>query len=169
MNENQPLRCLDLYTGAGGNLGPRMLGWRTVCAVEIEPYCQEILIQRMRDGVLEPFPIWPDADTFDPRPWVGAVDIITGGFPCQPFSCAGNGAGEKDPRNQWPNVIRILRGVECRQLFVENVRNLLAHDYFGQILGDLASCGFDARWSTLSAAQVGANHKRERLWLYAWK
>ena len=171
MNENTyELRSMDLFTGLGGSLiAGSMLGWRPVCLVEIEPFAQRILIQRMQEGSLPPTPIWPDAGTFDAKPWAGSVDILVCGPPCQGFSVAGKGLGAADPRNQIPTVLRILRDLECPRLYLENSANLVSFDYFGQILGQLAELGFNARWSTLSAAACGANHKRNRLWLYAWK
>ena len=81
---------LALFAGAGGGiLGGHLLGWRTVCAVEIEPYAAGVLIARQNDGLLPPFPIWDDICTFDGRPWRGIVDVVSGGFPCTDISCAG--------------------------------------------------------------------------------
>ena len=78
---------LALFAGAGGGLlASKILGWDTVCAVEIEEYPREVLQQRQRDGYLEPFPIWDDVRSFNGKEWTGKIDIITGGFPCQPFS-----------------------------------------------------------------------------------
>lgn len=88
---------LALFTGTGGGLlGSRLLGWTPVCAVEKESYCREVLLRRQRDGLLDLFPIWDDIRTFDGSPWRGAVDIVTAGFPCQPFSAAGTRRGELD-------------------------------------------------------------------------
>jgi len=159
---------LSLFTGAGGGLlGTHLLGWRPVCAVEIEPYCREVLLRRQRDGVLPLFPIWDDVRTFDGRPWRGLVDVVTGGFPCQPFSVAGKGLGIDDPRNMWPDTIRVIREVEPRYCLLENVPGLLTHEYFGTILGDLVASGFRVRWDCFSAASVGAPHRRDRLWIVA--
>lgn len=81
------MRELALFAGAGGGiLGGKMLGWRTVCAVEIEKYPRSVLLQRQKDGILDKFPIWDDVRTFDGRPWRGKVDVISGGFPCQDIS-----------------------------------------------------------------------------------
>lgn len=159
---------LSLFTGAGGGLlGTHLLGWRPVCAVEIEPYCREVLLRRQRDGVLPLFPIWDDVRTFDGSRWRGLVDVVTGGFPCQPFSVAGKGLGHNDPRNMWPSTIRVIREVRPRFCLLENVPGLLAHEYFGKILGDLVESGFRVRWDCLSAASVGAPHRRDRLWIVA--
>ena len=84
------LNELALFAGGGGGLlASRLLGWNTVCAVEINPYRQAVLLARQADGALDPFPIWDDVRSFDGRPWRGLVDIVTAGFPCQPFSVAG--------------------------------------------------------------------------------
>ena len=83
---------LALFAGAGGGiLGGHLLGWRTVCAVEWEPYPASVLCARQNDGFLPPFPIWDDVQTFDGKPWRGIVDVVSGGFPCQDISVAGGG------------------------------------------------------------------------------
>ena len=85
---------LALFAGAGGGiLGGKLLGWRTVCAVEWEPYPASVLCARQNDGLLPPFPIWDDVQTFDGKPWRGIVDVVSGGFPCQDISAAGTGGG----------------------------------------------------------------------------
>lgn len=160
---------LALFAGAGGGLlGSHLLGWTPVCAVEKEPYCREVLLRRQRDGVLPLFPIWDDIRTFDGRPWRGAVDIVTAGFPCQPWSVAGKRRGPDDDRNLWPDTIRVIREVGPCLAFLENVPGLLRADYFGEILGDLAEAGLDARWEIVSAAECGAPHRRERFWIVAY-
>ena len=83
---------LALFAGAGGGiLGGHLLGWRTICAVEWEPYPASVLCARQNDGLLPPFPIWDDVQTFDGKPWRGIVDVVSGGFPCQDISAAGAG------------------------------------------------------------------------------
>ena len=162
---------LALFAGAGGGLlaGRWLNHWRTVCYVEREPYAVAVLRARIRDGLLDDAPIWDDVRTFDGRPWRGYVDIVTAGFPCQPFSVAGRRLAGDDERNGWPDTIRIIRDVQPHFAFLENVPNLLtgSHGYFGQILGDLAQSGYDCRWRCLSAAELGAPHKRDRLWVVA--
>lgn len=162
---------LALFAGGGGGiLGGVLLGWHTICAVEIEPYCRSVLLARQRDGILSPFPIWDDVRTFDGNPWRGHVDVISAGFPCQPFSVAGQRKGSADKRNLWPDTIRIIQEVRPHYALLENVPGLLSWDngsYFEKILGDLAESGFDAEWGVLSAADVGAPHIRKRLWILA--
>lgn len=144
-----------------------LLGWRTVCAVERDPYRQAVLLARQQDGCLDPFPIWDDARTFDGRPWRGIVDVVTAGFPCQPFSLAGKRRAEADERNGWPDTIRILREVRPRYALLENVPGLAVHPYFQRVLGDIAESGLDAEWDIIPAAAVGAIHLRWRLWIAA--
>jgi DNA (cytosine-5)-methyltransferase 1 len=161
---------LCLFAGAGGGLlGSKLLGFRTVCYVEREKYCIEILKARIRDGCLDNAPIWDDIKTFDGKPWSGCVDIITAGFPCQPFSVAGKRQGADDDRNMWPETIRVIREIRPRFCLLENVPGLLSgtHGYFGTVLGDLSESGYDARWRIVSAADVGAPHLRKRLWILA--
>jgi len=159
---------LALFAGAGGGiLGGHLLGWRTVCAVEWEPYAASVLAARQNDGVLPPFPIWDDVQTFDGRPWQGIVDVVSGGFPCQDISAAGKGAGIDGERSgMWREMARIIHEVRPRFVFVENSPMLTSRG-LGTVLGDLASMGFDARWGVLGAADVGAPHQRDRIWIRA--
>jgi DNA (cytosine-5)-methyltransferase 1 len=157
---------LALFAGAGGGiLGGKLLGWRTVCAVEWEPYPASVLCARQNDGLLPPFPIWDDVQTFDGHPWRGIVDVISGGFPCQDISAAGKGAGIDGERSgMWREMARIIHEVRPRFVFVENSPMLTSRG-LGTVLGDLAAMGFDARWGVLGAADVGANHQRDRIWI----
>jgi DNA (cytosine-5)-methyltransferase 1 len=157
---------LALFSGAGGGiLGGHLLGWRTVCAVEWEQYAACVLAARQNDGLLPPFPIWDDVQTFDGRPWRGIVDVISGGFPCQDISAAGKGAGIDGERSgMWREMARIIHEVRPRFVFVENSPMLTSRG-LGTVLGDLASMGFDARWGVLGAADVGAPHQRDRIWI----
>jgi DNA (cytosine-5)-methyltransferase 1 len=163
------LNELALFAGAGGGiLGGRLLGWRTVCAVEVNEYCQRVLMQRQDDGILDPFPIWPDVRTFDGKPWAGCVDIVTGGFPCQDISAAGKGAGIDGERSGlWREMARIIGEVRPRYVLVEN-SPMLAVRGLGTVLGDLSALGFDAEWGVVSAGNAGAPHERERIWIVAY-
>ena len=159
---------LHLFAGAGGGiLGGMLLGHTCVCAVEIEPYCRKVLLQRQRDGMLPKFPIWDDVRTFDGNPWRGKVDIICGGFPCQDISCAGKGAGIDGERSGlWSEFARIISEVRPRYAFVEN-SPMLAVRGLGRVLGDLSEIGYDARWCVMGADDVGAPHIRKRMWILA--
>lgn len=159
---------LALFAGGGGGLlGSRLLGWRTVCYVEHDLYCVDVLKARIRDGMLDDAPIWDDVRTFDGHPWSGRVDVVSAGFPCQPFSQAGLQLGEGDPRNMWPDTIRIIRAVRPQWTLLENVPRLLSKSYVRRIFGDLAESGYDAEWDCIPACAVGAPHIRDRLWIVA--
>lgn len=160
---------LALFAGAGGGLlASRLLGWHTVCAVEIERYPREVLLQRQRDGMLERFPIWDDVKTFDGRPWRGKVDIISGGFPCQDISAAGKGAGITGSRSGlWKEYARIISEVTPRFVFAEN-SPLLRSRGLGTLLYDLNKMGYDARWCVLGAGHLGSVHQRARMWVVAY-
>ena len=163
---------LSLFTGAGGGvLGTRLLGWKSVGYIEWDKYCQQILAQRIKDGILDEAPIFRDIDDFiksgAAKKYQGYVDVVTAGFPCQPFSVAGKKKGQDDDRNKWPQTIQCIRDVRPRYAFLENVPGLLSSGYFGEILTALAEAGFDARWCVLGADDVGAPHRRKRIWIKA--
>lgn len=174
--ERGDMNELALFTGVGGGLlaTKHLLNWRTVCYVEKDRYAVNVLKARIQDGLLDDAPIWDDVTTFDGQPWRGCVDIISAGFPCQPFSKSGKRNGIIDKRNGWPATIRIIREIRPTWVFLENSPNLLSPfrkrrlpAYMWHILGDLAQSGYDARWGCLSASTFGASHKRKRLWIVA--
>ncbi len=159
---------LHLFAGAGGGiLAGQLVGHRCVCAVELEPYAQAVLLARQNDGTFPPFPIWDDVQTFDGRPWRGIVDVVAGGFPCQDISVAGTGAGLDGERSgMWHHMARIIGEVRPRYAFIENSPALVGRG-LDRVLCDLAEMGFDACWSVLGADAVGGPHKRERIWIVA--
>ena len=159
---------LALFAGAGGGiLGGHLLGWRTVCAVEWEPYPASVLCARQNDGLLPPFPIWDDIQTFDGKPWRGLVDVVSGGFPCQDISAAGKGAGIDGKRSgMWSHMARVVGEIRPRYVFVENSPMLVTRG-LERVLGDLTSLGYDTKWTVMGAADVGANHQRDRIWIVA--
>ncbi|MFR6355846.1 DNA cytosine methyltransferase [Akkermansia sp.] len=157
---------LHLFAGVGGGiLGSELLGIRTVCAVELEPYPASVLLARQNDGILPPFPVWDDVCTFDGRPWRGLVDVVSGGFPCQDISAAGKGAGIDGERSGlWREMRRIINEVRPKFAFLEN-SPLLVGRGLTRVLGDLAEIGYDAEWLVLGADDVGAPHVRKRIWI----
>jgi len=159
---------LALFAGAGGGiLGGKLLGWRTVCAVELDGYARRVLCARQDDGCLPPFPIWDDVRTFDGKPWRGLVDVVSGGFPCQDISVAGGGAGlDGEQSGLWREMRRIVGEIRPQNVYVENSPALTVRG-LGVVLGDLAALGYDARWGVLGACDAGAPHKRERIWIVA--
>lgn len=164
----EPLRELALFAGAGGGiLGGHLLGWRCVCAVEIEDYPRRVLLARQRDGMLPRFPIWDDVTTFDGHPWRGRVDVISGGFPCQDISAAGKGAGITGARSGlWSHMARIIGEVRPRYCFVEN-SPLLVSRGLDVVLDSFAALGYDAAWGIVGAHHTKAPHKRDRIWIRA--
>ncbi|MCP4308480.1 MAG: DNA cytosine methyltransferase [bacterium] len=164
------LNVLSLCSGVGGiELGLR-LAWkptRTVCYVEREAYAAACLVARMQDGLLDLAPVHSDLRAFDGRPWAGVVDLVTAGYPCQPFSVAGKQLGAADPRHLWPEVLRVLVESQAPVAFLENVRGHVKKG-LQQVLKDLAGFGFDAEWDVFSAEEEGAPHRRERLFIFAF-
>ena len=168
MENGDQLNELALFAGAGGGiLGGKLLGWRTICAVEWESYPASVLIARQNEGILPAFPIWDDVCTFDGKPWRGCVDVVSGGFPCQDISSAGKGAGIDGARSgMWAHMARIIHEVGPRYVFVEN-SPMLTKRGLHRVLGDVASLGYDAEWGVLGAHHAGAPHKRDRIWILA--
>jgi DNA (cytosine-5)-methyltransferase 1 len=162
------MRELALFAGAGGGiLGGHLLGWRTVCAVERDRYAASVLAQRQNDGALCPFPVWDDVCTFNGKPWRGIVDVVSGGFPCQDISVAGRGSGLSGERSGlWREFARIIREVVPQYVYVENSPALTFRG-LDIVLSDLAALGFNAEWGVLGASDIGAPHKRERIWIVA--
>ena len=140
---------------------------RTVCHVEGEAHAAAVLASRMEEGSLAPAPIWSDVRTFDARPWRGVVDCVVGGYPCTDISLAGKGDGLAGAKSGlfW-ELVRIVRDVRPRLLFLENVAAHLVRD-FDTVLGALASLGYDAEWMCLRASDVGAPHRRDRVFILA--
>jgi len=163
------LNELALFAGAGGGiLGGKLLGWKTVCAVEWDGYARDVLVSRQNDGTLDPFPIWDDVCTFDGKAWRGRVDVVSGGFPCQDISVAGNGAGLAGERSGlWAQQARLIGELRPRYALVENVAALLGRG-LDAVLGDLATLGYDAEWHCIPASAVGAPHRRDRAWVVAY-
>lgn len=170
-----PLNSIALCAGVGMldegvRLGFEHLGYafRTVAYCEREAFGASQLVALMEAGVLDQAPIWDDLTTFIGYPWRGRVDCITAGFPCQPHSVAGKRTGLEDARWIWPDIARIVGEVRPFIVALENVPGLASTGGLGACLGDLAVLGFDAEWGLLSAADVGASHTRDRLFILAY-
>ncbi|UPH70200.1 DNA cytosine methyltransferase [Abyssibius alkaniclasticus] len=167
--EDACLFGLSLCSGAGGiDLGLTIAipGYRTVGHVERETYAAATLVARMEDATLDCTPVWDDVASFDGRPWRDAVDIVTAGYPCQPFSVAGKRRGTEDPRHLWPHVARIIGEVEPPFIFLENVAHHLRLG-FPEVARGLVGMGYKLAAGLFTAAEVGAPHKRERLFILA--
>jgi DNA (cytosine-5)-methyltransferase 1 len=154
---------ISCFSGVGGldvALGKDV---KTVCYIENNPYCQEILRKNIKDGWLDPAPIWSDIQSFKGRPWNGKVDIVFGGFPCQDISVAGKGEGIKEGNRSglWFEMYRIIKEVHPRYVFLENVAGIRRRG-LREVLECLSEAGYNAEWTMLGAKDVGAPHKRER-------
>ena len=151
----------SLFSGVGGfDLGLERAGMEVVWQVEWDAYCQKVLAKH-----------WPNVPCYEDVHDVGAhnlaeVDVICGGFPCQPVSQAGKQLAQDDERWLWPEFARIIRELRPRYALVENVPGLLVRG-LGDVLGDLAELGYDAEWGIVSAASVGAPHLRKRIFIVA--
>jgi DNA (cytosine-5)-methyltransferase 1 len=153
---------LALFAGAGGGLlASELLGWRTICAVELSEYRRNVLSARQNDRSLPPFPVWDDVRTFDGTAWRGRVDVVSGGFPCQAYSSATR--GRPTAAELWPHMRRIVHEVAPRYVFAENV-SAAAIDWAAD---DLQAMGYKVRCVALSARDLGYDHVRKRYWLRA--
>lgn len=164
------LRVLELCAGVGAlGLGiARALPARTVSYVEREAFAASRLVAGMEAGRLDSAPVWDDLLAFDGGAWRGAVDLVAAGFPCQPWSAAGKRAGTGDERWIWDRIAGLIRDVGPSVVVLENVPGL-ALGGLEHVLGSLASLGFDAEWGVFAASEAGAPHRRERLFLLAWR
>lgn len=163
------LNELALFAGAGGGiLGGKLLGWRTICAVEYDAAARGILLQRQRDGSLPRFPVWDDVRTFDGKPWRMRVDVVSGGFPCTDISTANSAKAGLDGEASglWREMARIVREVEPEWVFVENVPAITVRG-MDRVLWDLAAMGYDAAWGVLGSEDVGIPMRRDRMWIVA--
>lgn len=156
------MKQLDLFSGIGGfALASRWMGWETVGFVEIDKFCQKVLNKNFPN-----IPIHGDIKTFNGESLRGTVDIITGGFPCQPFSVAGQRKGKKDDRFIWPEMLRTIREVKPRWVVGENVTGIigLALD---QVLTEMENEGYNTETYIIPACAVNAPHRRDRVWIIA--
>lgn len=166
--DRDTINVLSLCSGVGGlDLGVELAtggAARVVCHVEREAFAAAILAARMEDETVARAPVWSDLRTFDGRPWRGVVDCVIGGYPCQPFSFAGKRGGENDPRHLWPEVARIVEEVQPGIVFFENVGGHLSLG-FDDVSRDLYRLGYRVTAGLFTAAEVGAPHRRERLFI----
>jgi len=155
------VKHLDLFSGIGGfALAARWVDWETVGFCEIDPYCQKVLRKH-----------WPDVPIYDDvrslaGETVGHVDIITGGYPCQPFSLAGKRRGAKDDRHLWPEFARLIHELRPAWIVGENVAGHITMG-LDEVLSDLEGCGYTAETFVIPACATDAPHRRDRLWITA--
>ncbi len=162
------LRVLDLFSGIGGfSLGlERTGGFKTVAFCEIEEFPRKVLKKHWPT-----IPIYPDVTKLSAKQLTTdgiSVDVICGGFPCQDISFAGKGAGIKGERSGlWEEYSRLIGELRPQYVIVENVSALLSRG-LSDVLGDLATLGYDAEWHCIPAAAVGAPHRRDRAWVISY-
>ena len=159
--------CLSLCTGyAGIERGLELAGarHRVVAAVEIEAFAITNLVTKMEQGLLDPAPVWSNLKTFPAGLFRGAVDLITGGYPCQPFSAAGKRAGSEDPRHLWPYISETIGIIRPGRVFFENVDGHISLG-LNEVIADLEAHGYRTAWGVFSAREVGAPHQRKRVYI----
>jgi site-specific DNA-cytosine methylase len=166
---SRPTNGLSLCAGAGGlDLGLMLAepGFHTRVWVEFEDYPRQAIIAGQRAGYFAPAPIWNDLKTFDGRPYRRHIDTVLAGYPCQPFSAAGQRKGADDPRHLWPDVARVIREIEPEWVFLENVAG---HISLGleSVLRELWDMGYTPAAGAFSAAETGATHERLRVFIVA--
>jgi len=158
---------LDLFSGIGGfSLGLEKVGFKTIAFCEREEYCR-MLLQKHWKGVK----IYNDIKKLEGQDIKEPVDILTGGFPCQPYSVAGKQKGTNDDRYLWPEMFRVIKEVKPTFIVAENVRGLINIQdgmVFETVCSDLESEGFEIQTFIIPAAGVGAPHKRERVWIVGY-
>lgn len=158
---------LSLCTGYGGiERGLEFAGFehRVVAHVEIEAFAAANLVAKMEAGQLVPAPVWTDLKTLPAHCFRDRIDVLTGGYPCQPFSQAGKRRGADDPRHLWPHIKRHIETIRPVRCFFENVEG---HISLGlrEVMEDLEGLGYKTTWGIFSAAEVGAPHQRKRVYI----
>lgn len=162
------LNGLDLFSGIGG-ISLALSPWvRTVAYCEQDRYCQGVLMSRMQTGELDWAPISTDVCELQKESFGLPIDIISGGFPCQDISVAGNGGGLDGERSGlFFEICRLARDLRPKFIFLENVPAITVRG-LDRVLLEFDALGYDARWTTISASSVGANHQRDRWFLLAY-
>lgn len=160
---------LSFCSGYGGiERGLDLIGvkHRVIAYVEIEAYAIANLVAKMESGELAPAPIYTDLKTFPSEVFRDRVDLITGGYPCQPFSAAGLRKGTEDERHLWPHIRRHIQAIRPTQCFFENVQGHITLG-LNTVISDMGEDGYRATWGLFSAFEVGASHERKRVFILA--
>lgn len=156
----------SLFSGIGGfDLAAEWVGWQNLFNCEIDPFCQTVLKHHFPDA--EQF---TDIRTADFARYKDRLDVLTGGFPCQPFSTAGKRKGTEDDRYLWPEMLGVIRTVRPRWIVGENVYGIVSWSdglVFKQVCVDLEAEGYEVQPYVLPACGVGAPHQRYRTWFVA--
>jgi len=153
------MKVLDLFSGIGGfSLGLERAGMETVAFCEIEPFCQKILKKHWPD-----VPIYDDVRSLD---YDGSADLICGGFPCQPFSSAGEQKGKEDDRDLWPSMFSIIKKHRPRWVIGENVVGIIGME-LDNVLSDLGCAGYSTTSFIIPACSLDGKQRRDRVWILA--
>ena len=169
MDTAKTITHLGLCAGYGGiELGLKRVipTLRSVALCEIESFAVANLVSKMEAGLMDPAPIWTDLKTFPWESFRDRVDILTGGYPCQPFSAAGKRLGGEDPRHLWPHISRGISILQPRVCFFENVEGHITCGLH-HVLCDLGRLGYRTTWGLFSASECGAPHQRKRVFILA--
>ena len=167
--DNTEVTCISLcsgYEGIGMGIRRVIPNLRVILYSEIELFACENLADKMEQGLIEPAPIWTDLKTLPCEQFSGKVDILTGGYPCQPFSAAGQRKGAEDPRHLWPSIRRAIKSIRPAMCFFENVEGHISLG-LSTVISDLEEDGYRTTWGIFSAAEVGAPHQRKRVFIMA--
>ncbi len=158
------MKVLDLFSGIGGfSLGLEWAGMSTVAFCERDPYCTTILNKHWPDT-----PVHNDVRNLDGKDYADSIDLVAGGFPCQPFSVAGNRRGSDDDRHLWPEMLRIIQEAKPRWVIGENVSGFI-NMALDDVSLDLESEGYEVRPFVLPACAVDAHHRRDRVFIVAYR
>lgn len=156
----------SLFSGIGGfDLAAEWIGWENVFQVEIDSFCTKVLEKNFPNTKR-----YGDIKTFPASNYTGRIDVLTGGFPCQPFSHAGARRGTQDNRHLWPEMLRVIQTIKPTWIIAENVRGLLSIEQgmvFEQVCVDLENEDYEVQPILIPACAVNAPHKRERIWFIA--
>ena len=160
---------ISFCSGYGGiERGLDLIGveHRVIAYCEIEAYAIANLLAKMEAGLLVPAPVYTSLATFPAHLFRDAVDIIVGGYPCQPFSTAGKREGEEDSRHLWPTIRRHTQAIRPSRVFFENVEGHISLG-LSSVISDLEEDGYRSAWGIFSASEVGAPHQRKRVYIMA--
>jgi DNA (cytosine-5)-methyltransferase 1 len=170
VDTTETITHVGLCAGYGGiDLGLKRVlpALRSVALCEIEAFAIANLVAKMEAGLMDPAPVWTDLKTFPWESFRDRVDVLTGGYPCQPFSAAGRRAGKDDPRHLWPWIADGIAAMRPRVCFFENVEGHISLG-LSSVISDLEELGYKVSWGVFSAAEVGAPHQRKRVFILAY-
>lgn len=151
-----------LFNGIGGfQLAASWCGWDNVFSVEIDKWCNKVTAQHFPECIQ-----YEDIYNFDGKRYAGSIDVISGGFPCQPFSVAGKRKGKDDDRHLWPEMLRVIEEIRPTWVVGENVAGIV-NMVLDEVLSDLENIGYESQALIIPACATNAPHRRDRVWIIA--